>query len=72
VFLCDGGLFWRPVFLPWPARASLPRWAMIPYLALADVQNSALAAILTFSDRVIYPAYGVLPPMWGLFPSDDS
>jgi putative membrane protein len=45
---------------------------MIPYLALADVQNSALAAILTFSDRVIYPAYGALPPMWGLSPLEDQ
>jgi putative membrane protein len=50
-------LFWRPVILAWPARSVWPRWAMIPYLALAEVQNTALAAILTFSDRVIYPAY---------------
>ena len=45
---------------------------MIPYLALADVQNRALAAILTFSDRVIYPTYGALPPMWGLPPLEDE
>ena len=30
---------------------------MIPYLLLSDVQNTALAAILTFSDRVLYPTY---------------
>jgi len=71
-FFVTAGLFWRPVFLPWPARSAWPRWAMIPYLALADVQNSALAAILTFSDRVIYPAYGALPPMWGLSPLEDQ
>jgi cytochrome c oxidase assembly factor CtaG len=65
-------LFWRPVILPWPARSAWPRWAMIPYLAIADVQNSALAAILTFSDRVIYPFYGALPPMWGLSPLEDQ
>jgi cytochrome c oxidase assembly factor CtaG len=34
---------------------------MIPYLVLAEAQNTALAAILTFSDRVIYPAYAVAP-----------
>ena len=50
-------LFWRPVILAWPARSAWPRWTMIPYLALAEVQNGMLAAILTFSDRVIYPAY---------------
>jgi len=71
-FFVTAGLFWRPVFLPWPARAAWPRWAMIPYLALADVQNSALAAILTFSDRVIYPTYAALPPMWGLSPLEDQ
>ena len=47
------------MILAWPARSVWPRWAMIPYLALAEVQNTALAAILTFSDRVIYPAYAV-------------
>ena len=51
-------LFWRPVILPWPARSPWPRWAMIPYLApRRDFQNTVLAAILTISDRVIYPAY---------------
>jgi cytochrome c oxidase assembly factor CtaG len=58
-FFTAAVLFWRPVILAWPARPVWPRWAMIPYLALAEVQNTALAAILTFSDRVIYPAYAV-------------
>jgi cytochrome c oxidase assembly factor CtaG len=71
-FFVTAGLFWRPVILPWPARSAWPRWAMIPYLALADLQNSALAAILTFSDRVIYPAYGALPPMSGLSTLEDQ
>jgi cytochrome c oxidase assembly factor CtaG len=33
---------------------------MIPYLVLADLQNNVLAAIFTFSDRVIYPAYATV------------
>ena len=60
-FLGAALLFWRPVILPWPARSPWPRWAMIPYLVLADLQNSVLAAIFTFSDRVIYPAYAAIP-----------
>jgi len=52
-------MFWRPVTLTWPARSPWPRWTMIPYLLLADLQNTVLAAILTLSDRVIYPAYAV-------------
>ena len=56
-FLGAGLLFWWPIVQPWPSRARWPRWAMIPYLLLSDVQNTALAAILTFSDRVLYPTY---------------
>src|SRR5260370_13237228 len=29
-FFATALLFWRPVILPWPSRASWPRWAMIP------------------------------------------
>ena len=56
-FLGSALLFWRPVILAWPARMSWPRWAMLPYLALAMFQSVPLAAILTFSDRVIYTGY---------------
>jgi len=56
-FLGAGLLFWWPVVEPWPSRSRWPRWAMIPYLLLADVQNTALAALLVFSDRVLYPSY---------------
>jgi len=60
-FFATAMLFWRPVILPWPSHSPWPRWTMIPYLVLADVQNSVLAAILTFSDRVIYSSYEVVP-----------
>jgi cytochrome c oxidase assembly factor CtaG len=56
-FVATAMMFWRPVILAWPARLPWPRWTMIPYLLLADLQNTVLAAILTFSDRVIYSAY---------------
>jgi len=56
-FLAGGLLFWYPVVLPWPGRPRWPSGAMIPYLLAADVQNTVLAAVLTFSDRVLYPSY---------------
>jgi cytochrome c oxidase assembly factor CtaG len=71
-FFAAGMLFWWPVILPWPARSSWPRWAMIPYLVLAEIQNGVLAAILTFSDRVIYPAYEAAPRMGGVSALDDQ
>lgn len=56
-FLASALLFWRPVILAWPARMTWPRWTMIPYLGLAMFQSLPLAAILTFSDRVIYAGH---------------
>jgi len=56
-FFVGGVLFWWPVIQPWPSRPRWPSGAMIPYLLAADVQNTVLAAVLTFSDRVLYPFY---------------
>lgn len=56
-FFVVGILFWYPVVQPWPSRPRWPSGAMIPYLLAADVQNTLLAAVFTFSDRVVYPFY---------------
>jgi cytochrome c oxidase assembly factor CtaG len=65
-------LFWWPVIQPWPSRAVWPRWTMIPYLALADLQNTALASVLTFADRVIYPTYSSVPRLWEISALEDQ
>ena len=49
-----------------------PRWTMIPYLLLADGQNTVLSALLTFSDRIIYPYYETVPRMAGITPLSDQ
>ena len=71
-FFASAMLFWRPVILAWPARTTWPRWTMIPCLLLADLQNTILAAILTFSDRVIYPTYATIPLARTISPLDDQ
>ena len=71
-FLGAALLFWWPVIQPWPSRAEWPRWAMIPYLFLADFQNTALAAFLIFCDRVVYPSYAAAPRLLNLSPLDDQ
>ena len=71
-FFATAMLFWRPVILSWPARSPWPRWTMIPYLLLADVQNTVLAAILTFSDRLVYPAYAIVAVAHGAALDDQS
>ncbi len=60
-FLGTSLLFWWHVIQPWPSRPHWPRWAIIPYLLLADLQNTALAAFLSFYDRVLYPTYENAP-----------
>ena len=71
-FLGSGTLFWWPVIQPWPSRPQWPEWAIIPYLLLADVQNTVLSAFLTFSDRVLYPTYGLVPQFPGMNPLSDQ
>src|SRR5205809_3797925 len=65
-------LFSWPVIQPWPSRARWPRWTMIPYLLLADLQNTALSAFLIFCDRVVYPTYATAPRIFGMSVLEDQ
>jgi cytochrome c oxidase assembly factor CtaG/ferredoxin len=56
-FFWTGILFWWPVMNRTARHLSWPAWALIPYLLLADLVNTALSAFLIFSDRILYPAY---------------
>ena len=71
-FFLTALLFWHPVIAPWPARQAWSRWGMIAYLLLAEAQATLLSAILTFSDRVIYPAYQAGGGVRGLSPLEDQ
>lgn len=71
-FLGTALLFWYPVVRPYPARPRWSLWALVPYLILADVQNTVLAALLAFSDRLWYPSYAALPRLGGLSALDDQ
>jgi cytochrome c oxidase assembly factor CtaG len=65
-------MFWWPVIQPWPSVARWPRWTIVPYLLFADLQNTALAAILTFEGRLLYPMYAAAPRVAGISPLDDQ
>ena len=58
-------IFWWPVIQPWPSHTRRPRWILVPYLLIGDLQNTVLSAILVFSDRLIYPSYGTTPRLFG-------
>jgi cytochrome c oxidase assembly factor CtaG/polyferredoxin len=64
-FLGTSLLFWFPVIQPWPSVSRGSRWAMLPYLAGADLVNTALSAFLCFAGRVIYPSYANVPRIFG-------
>jgi cytochrome c oxidase assembly factor CtaG len=59
--------FWWPVM-----RARNPRWLIVPCLLLADLQNTALSALLVFSDQVLYRSYLDAPRLFGLGALDDQ
>ena len=71
-FLVASLIFWWPVIEPWPSHSPWPRWAMVPYLVVADLQNTVLSATLVFADRVIYPSYTNAPPVFSLSPHQDQ
>jgi cytochrome c oxidase assembly factor CtaG/ferredoxin len=71
-FLTTSLLFWYPVIQPHPRVARAPRWTIIPYLFLADFQNTALSAFLIFCERVLYPTYETVPRITGLTPLEDQ
>jgi cytochrome c oxidase assembly factor CtaG len=71
-FFMTALMFWWPVVQPWPSRGQWPRWAIIPYLLVADLQNTALSAMLAFSDRVLYSSYSAAPRLFGFSPLEDQ
>jgi cytochrome c oxidase assembly factor CtaG len=71
-FLVTALLFWYPVVRPYPARPNWSAWLLFPFLILADIQNTILSALLTFSDRLLYPYYAEVPRVDGLSPLADQ
>jgi cytochrome c oxidase assembly factor CtaG len=65
-FLIAGTLFWYPIVRPWPAAERRYRWALFPYLLIADAENSVLGAFMVFSGRLLYPFYAEVPRVGGI------
>jgi len=71
-FLTTSILFWWFIIQPWPSHPRWPRLAAIPVLLLADLQNTALSAFLSFSDQPLYPTYQNAPRLMGFTPVQDQ
>jgi cytochrome c oxidase assembly factor CtaG/ferredoxin len=65
-------LFWWPVVQPWPSTPRWPRWAIPVYLLCGDIVTTALAGVLCFSDRLLYPAYAGVPRLFGVSELSDQ
>jgi len=71
-FLFTSIAFWWVVIEPWPSRRRWSRWMVIPYLLTADVVNTILSAVLTFSGKVLYPSYAAAERISSLTPLKDQ
>jgi cytochrome c oxidase assembly factor CtaG len=71
-FLGSALLFWYPVVRPYPSRPRWNPWLLLPYLIVADLSNTALSVLFTFSGRVLYPYYTEVPRLAGIAPLDDQ
>ena len=58
-------LFWFPIVRPFPSRPHWPLWTVPIYLLAADLLNTAVAAILTFSEHSLYATYDLAPRLFG-------
>jgi cytochrome c oxidase assembly factor CtaG len=71
-FLVAALLFWYGIVRPFPSRPVWSAWLVLPILLLADVQNTILSALFTFSSRPLYPYYANGPRIWGISALDDQ
>lgn len=71
-FLLTSIAFWWVIVEPWPSRTRWSQWMIIPYLLTADVVNTILSAVLTFSGKVLYPSYAAAERISRLTPLQDQ
>ena len=71
-FFLTGLVFWYPVVRPYPSRPRWSEWLLFPYLILTEVQNTLLAAWLSFAPDVLYPHYANVPRLGGISALDDQ
>jgi putative membrane protein len=71
-FLGTSVLMWWPILSPTPAlpRASYPMQML--YLFVLGIPMSIVGALITLSEKTLYPFYAEAPRVWGLSPLADQ
>jgi putative membrane protein len=74
IFLTTAVVMWWPVLSPVPELPRLPYLLQMLYLFLLGIPMSITGALITLSDRVLYPFYAAAPPprVWGWSPLEDQ
>jgi putative membrane protein len=72
VFMATAVIMWWPILSPAPElpRASYP--TQLVYLFALGLPMSLAGALITLSERVLYPFYARAPRVWGLAPLADQ
>ena len=72
VFLVTATLMWWPVLSPVPELPRMRHLLQMLYLFLLGIPMSITGALITLSDRVLYPFYAAAPRVGGLSPMQDQ
>ena len=72
MFVVTAVFLWWPILSPLPELPRLSPPLQMLYLFVQSLVPGVLAALITFSDRVIYPSYGAAPRISHLSPLADQ
>jgi putative membrane protein len=72
LFMATATLMWWPVMSRVPELPRLGPGLGMLYLFLVGIPMQIVAALITFSDDVLYPWYSAAPRTWGLSALDDQ
>ena len=72
MFIGAAVLFWWTVIDPIPLKPRLSYPLRLLFLFMATLQSTALAAIITLTETVMYTYYESVPRLWGLSAQEDQ
>lgn len=72
MFISAAVFFWWIAIDPVPLKPRLSYALRLLYLFLSTLQSTALAAIITLSEDVLYSYYESVPRLWGLSAAEDQ
>jgi putative membrane protein len=72
MFIASAVLMWWPAIDPIPEMETLQSPLRLLYLFAMGIPMSIVAALITLSDKLLYPFYGAQPRIFALTPLDDQ